>query len=215
MKLPEKFYPRLVMTIVGVMLCSMAVGFFKQSSFGVDPFQCFAQGVWGHFFESRISYGSYYVILSALMLVIDLFWDRHYIGIATFINMFLTGYVVDFSTNLIGKLCPQPGMVIRIVFLLIGIVAMCFSSSLYMTSDLGVSVYDAMPIIFSNKSKKPFKFCRIGSDLICVTIGTICVLLGAVGAGLPGLGTIITAFFMGPLVDFFNRTFSRPLLEKM
>ncbi len=213
MKLPEKFAPRLVMTIVGVLICSIAVGFFKQSRFGVDPFQIFAQGTWGHFFGS-MSYGTYYVILNALMLLLVLVLDKHYIGIATFINLFLTGYIVDFSSGVIAELCPEPSMIIRVVFLIVGVVAMCFSSSLYMTSDLGVSTYDALPIIASNRGPVPFKFCRIISDLICVSIGTVCVLLGATGAQLPGLGTIITAFFMGPLVDFFNRRFSRPLLER-
>ena len=200
----DRFSLRLGMTISGVMLCSIAIGFFKCSLFGVDPFQCFAQGSWGRFF-AQFSYGSYYAVLSLVLLVVDLFLDKHYIGIATFINMFLTGYVVDFSTNIIPQIFPEPGLVIRAVLLLIGVVVMCFSSSLYMTSDLGVSVYDAIPIVISDKTKKPFRFCRIGCDLICVIIGTLCGLL-------PGIGTLVTAFFMGPLIEFFNTYFSRPLL---
>lgn len=203
--LPEKFRPRLIMTASGVILCAIAVGFFKCSLFGVDPFQCFAQGSWMHFMSS-ISYGTYYTGLSLIMLILDFFLDKHYIGIATFINMFLTGYVVDFSQAVIQRLAPSPSMALRIVFLIIAVVVMCFASSLYMTSDLGVSVYDAIPIIISNKSRKPFRFCRIGCDLICVIVGTVCGLL-------PGIGTLITAFFMGPLIELFNVKFSRPLLN--
>jgi uncharacterized membrane protein YczE len=147
------------------------------------------------------------------MLALDWFLDRHYIGIATFINLFLTGYIVDFSQKTLAGLCPEPGLPLRLVFLAVGVVLMCFAASLYMTADLGVSVYDAIPIIISNRTGWPFKFMRISTDLICVAIGTLCVLAGAVGAPLPGIGTIITAFFMGPLVDFFNRRFSEPLLE--
>ena len=213
MRLPETFRPRLTMTLTGVLLCSIAVGFFKCSLFGVDPFQCFAMGSWGKF-GSMLSYGTYYMLLSLVMLAVDWFLDRHYIGIATFINLFLTGYIVDFSQHTISRLCPEPGLVLRVVFLAVGVVLMCFASSLYMTADLGVSVYDAIPIVISNRKGWPFKFVRISSDLVCVIIGTLCVLAGAVGAPLPGLGTIITAFFMGPLVDFFNRKFSRPLLDK-
>lgn len=203
--LPEKFYPRLVMTSAGVVLCAVAVGFFKCSLFGVDPFQCFAQGSWQRFM-GNFSYGTYYTGLSLIMLVVDLLLDKHYIGIATFINMFLTGYIVDFSQSVINRLMPSPSIVIRILMLLFAVVVMCFASSLYMTSDLGVSVYDAIPIIISNRSKKPFRFCRIGCDLICVIIGTLCNLI-------PGIGTLITAFFMGPLIEFFNVTFSRPFLD--
>lgn len=200
----NKLKLRILMTIGGVMLCSIAVGFFKCSLFGVDPFQCFAQGSWGRFF-GNISYGTYYMGISILMLIIDLFLDKHYIGIATFINLFLTGYIVDFATNVLLEVAPDPGMGLRIIMLLIGVVMMCFASSLYMTSDLGVSVYDAIPIVISNRTGKQFRFCRIGCDLICVIIGTVCGLM-------PGLGTIITAFFMGPLIEFFNTVFSRPLL---
>lgn len=204
MKLPQKFVLRLIMTAGGVILCAVAVGFFKCSLFGVDPFQCLAQGIWGRFF-GRFSYGSYYMVLSLIMLVADLFLDRHYIGIATFINLFLTGYVVDFSRIAIERLLPDPGFSVRVVLLLIAVVLMCFASALYMTSDLGVSVYDALPIIVSNRSRKPFRFCRIGGDLICVSIGALCGLL-------PGPGTLVTAFFMGPLIEFFNHTIARPML---
>ena len=203
--LPNQFRPRLIMTITGVILCAIAVGFFKCSLFGVDPFQCFAQGSWQRFM-GNISYGTYYTGLSLFMLALDLFLDKHYIGIATFINMFLTGYIVDFSQAAINRLVPSPSIAARVLMLLIAVVIMCFASSLYMTSDLGVSVYDALPIIISNKSRKPFRFCRIGCDLICVIVGTLCGLL-------PGLGTLITAFFMGPLIEFFNVKFSRPLLD--
>lgn len=51
---------RTVMTTSGVILCAAAIGFFKCSCFGVDPFQCFAQGIWGHFFAEKASYGFYY-----------------------------------------------------------------------------------------------------------------------------------------------------------
>lgn len=206
--LPGQFRLRLLMTVSGVVLCAIAVGFFKCSLFGVDPFQCFAMGVWEHFFGS-LSYGGYYIILSLLMLAADFFLDKHYIGIATFVNLFLTGYVVDFSRLAISYFLPSPTLPERIVLLLIAVVLMCFASSLYMTSDLGVSVYDAIPIVISNRSKLPFRFARVGCDLICVSIGVACGMKLGVDAG---PGTIITAFFMGPLVDLFNRVFSHPLL---
>lgn len=204
MKLPENFSKRICMTVAGVMLCAVAVGFFKCSVFGVDPFQCFAMGSWGRFL-GFLSYGTYYVILNACLLIVDLFLDRHYIGIATFINLFLTGYVVEFSQNIINTFLPDPSLPVRVVLLAIAVVLMCFASALYMTSDLGVSTYDAIPIVISNRTRKPFKFVRITCDLICVVIGTVCGMM-------PGLGTIITAFFMGPLVDFFNRTVAEPML---
>lgn len=205
MKFPENFKKRICMTTVGVTLCAIAVGFFRCSQFGVDPFQCFAQGIWGHFFEKSVSYGFYYMILSGMMLLLDLVIARRCMGVATLVNMFLTGYIVDFTCVVINHVAPTPSLVLRILFLIIAVLVMCFASSLYMTSNLGVSVYDAIPIVIAERRKFPFKFVRISSDLICVIIGTLSGLL-------PGIGTLITAFFMGPLIEFFNHRFSEPFL---
>lgn len=212
-ELPELFGRRLGMCLAGTMLCAFAVGFFRCSFFGVDPFQCFAMGTWGRF-GSAWSYGTFYMVLNLAMLVLDFALDRHYIGLATFINLFLTGYVVDFSVGLISHFCPDPGLAERVIFLAVGIVVMCFASSLYMSADMGVSAYDAIPIWISKHYHRQFRIVRIISDIICVVIGTVCVLAGAVDGQLPGIGTIITALFMGPLIDFFNRRFSQPLLAR-
>lgn len=205
MKLPDNFQKRVFMTAAGVILCAAAVGFFKCSRFGVDPFQCFAQGVWGRFFEPGISYGVYYTVLSGILLLIDLFIARNCLGVATLVNMFLTGYIVDFTAGVITYCAPDPALPVRVLFLAIGVLVMCFASSLYMTSNLGVSVYDAIPIVISRSRRLPFKFVRIACDLLCVIIGTLSGLL-------PGVGTLITAFFMGPLIEFFNHRFSEPFL---
>ena len=202
---PDKFGRRLAMCLTGVLLCSFAVGFFKCSLFGVDPFQCFSMGTWG-FFTDKISYGLYYSILNILFLAAVLLLNKHYIGIATLINLFLTGYIADFAWETIGRAVPDPTLLQRIGLLGFGVILMCFAGSLYMTADLGVSVYDAIPIIISERTG------RIITDFIIVAIGTACVLCGSKGQ-YPGLGTVISALFMGPLIDFFNRRFSGPLLE--
>lgn len=205
MKFPENFKKRIVMTTSGVILCAIAVGFFKCSRFGVDPFQCFSQGIWMHFFEKSISFGLYYIILSGIMMLFDLVIAKKYMGAATLVSMFLSGYIVDFTCKVISHFSPAPSLPLRILFLSVAVFIMCFASSLYMTSNLGVSVYDAIPIVITDNRKLPFKFVRIGCDLLCVSIGILTGLL-------PGIGTLITAFFMGPLIEFFNHHISEPLL---
>jgi len=86
----------------------------------------------------------------------------------------------------------------------------CLAGSLYFTADLGVSTYDIWALVLDKRTRFPFRFLRIATDLLCV--GTGFALLGFRTAGVIGVGTIITAFFMGPLIDFFNRKVSRPML---
>lgn len=207
---------RILMSLFGVVICAVSVGVFKLAAFGVDPFQSLMSGL-----DSLIpiKFGTLYVIVNAVLLLFSLIADRHNIGIATFINLFLLGYITQFTYDLLQKLFPEPSIIFRAVCLLIGIVVICFGSSLYMTADLGVSTYDAVAIVISGKWKiGKFKYVRICTDLVCVAAG--CALFLAAGnpaskiPQIAGIGTIITAFFMGPLIEYFNEKVARPLLKE-
>ena len=219
-KLDGEMKRRLAMTFGGVLIAGFSVGMFQFSLMGMDPFQVFAHGIWtqlqhimtgaglklftDYTAEPVIGYGIVYMVINMVLLVFDFFLDKKKIGIATFINLFLLGYVVDFSHNLWKNLIPNPTFIVKLAFLLVAIVIMCFASALYFTSDLGVSTYDAIALALSEQRKWDFKFVRITCDLICTGLGF------AMGV-LPGIGTIITAFFMGPLIEFFNVKVARPL----
>lgn len=200
----KKNVRRVGMTLFGVFICAISVGFFNNSLFGADPFQCFANGL---DIVIPLDFGTLYTLISILMLVMVFFLGRHFIGLGTFINLFLTGYVAQFSTWAIGQLVPDPSMAVRIVFLVVGIVVMCFASAFYFTADLGVSVYDAIALHLDNKLPIPFRVIRICTDLVCVGVGFA---LGAI----VGVGTLITALFMGPLIDYFNRKVAIPFLAR-
>lgn len=206
---------RIAMSLFGVIICAIAVGFFKIAALGVDPFQSFMSGMDKLI---PIEFGTLYVIVNACLLVFTLLVYRKNIGLATFINLFLLGYITQFTYEYLQTVLVEPSLLTRCVCLLIGIVVMCFSSALYMTADLGVSPYDSIAIIFSTKWKLgKFQYVRIVCDLICVVVGvTIYLIAGGTWGEVPavaGVGTIITAFFMGPLIEFFNVTVARPLLK--
>ena len=82
----------------------------------------------------------------------------------------------------------NPSMPVRLLCLLVGIVIICFGSALYMTADL-----------------------------VCVVTGAVLFLIAGGTFGqiptIAGIGTIITAFFMGPLIELFNVKVARPMLK--
>ena len=127
---------------------------------------------------------------------------------------FGTLYVI---VNILLLLFPALGLGGRALLLVSALVPLSLASSLYFTADLGVSTYDAVALVWSERQRRiPFPLCRILTDSACVLAGgTLCLLSGM---SLPqlfgsiGIATVITAFFMGPLIEFFNKTVSRPLL---
>ena len=203
------------MSLCGVIICAISVGIFKIAALGVDPFQSFMAGLDAII---PLKFGILYVITNAVLLLFALIFDRHYIGVATFINLFLLGFITQFTYELLQKIIVNPSIVVRIICLVVGVVIICFGSAFYMTADLGVSTYDAIALIISQTWKKgKFQYVRIITDLVCVILGVLLFLLaGGKILQIPtiaGVGTIITAFFMGPLIEFFNVHVARPVLN--
>ena len=207
---------RIFMSLAGVFICAVSVGIFKIAAFGVDPFQALMSGLDNMI---PIPFGTLYVLVNLVLLVFSLIADRSNIGIATFLNLFLLGYITQFTYEMLQLLLPAPTLIVRALCPLAGIVIICFGSSLYMTAKLGVSTYDAVAIVLSGKWKwGQFKYVRICCDLVCVLLGvTFFLLSGGSIAQIPaiaGIGTVITAFFMGPLIQFFCDHVAIPFLEK-
>ncbi|MBR5320634.1 MAG: hypothetical protein IKU41_02210, partial [Clostridia bacterium] len=80
------------------------------------------------------------------------------------------------------------------------------SASLYFNCNLGVSPYDALGFVLEEKVKLKYKWCRVITDLVCT--GIAFALSGPIG-----VGTVVTAFFMGPVISFCDSTISKKVLQ--
>ncbi|WP_267202408.1 YczE/YyaS/YitT family protein [Limosilactobacillus kribbianus] len=194
---------RIIMAFCGVVLCGFCVGALQKADLGVDPFTCFVTGI-ANIFGS--TYSTFYLILTGLLLALVFILRRHYIGVATVINLFFTGVAADGMHRLLDLLAPHPGLGFRAALMAVAIVFSCLAAALYFTADLGVSAYNAIALIAAYQYKLlPFKYCRIISDSLCVLVGFLFnVTLG--------VGTIVTALFMGPLTQWFRTHVAEPLL---
>ena len=214
MKRPDHFEKRVLMSVLGVVTCGVSVGMFKHAALGVDPYQTLMSGLDA---VVPLNFGTLYVIANLLLLLFALTMDRSKIGLATLINLFLLGYIAEFSQGCMAAVMPTPSLPARFALLVAAIVIMCLASAFYFTADLGVSTYDAVALIWSERQRRiPFFACRVITDLICVLCGT--ALCAAAGYSMNriaeevNIGTIITAFFMGPLIELFNVRVARPFL---
>jgi len=196
------------MSLTGVSLLGVCVALLRKAAFGTDPFTCLIVGVANIF---HTTYGTVYPVLIGIMIVYTFFADRHYIGIATVLNLFIVGPVGDLAFAGFNSLYDASTIWIRIITLAAALILLCFASSLYIAADLGVSGYDALSLIMSDKLKGKawgkYRYCRIFTDLVCVTIGYIC-------SAAIGIGTVITAFFMGPFTQWCIDHIAFPMLGR-
>ena len=91
---------RIIMSIVGVMLCAISVAFFKYAAFGMDAFQVFVNGMME---VVPIRYGTLYVIINGVLFLFTFACDKHYIGMATIITAFCMGPLIEVFTKKIAE----------------------------------------------------------------------------------------------------------------
>lgn len=196
-------YKRILMMLIGNVILGTGAGMLRAADFGVDPYQCFVLGIDK---ALKLGYGTTFVIVNAVFLVLMLILARKMLNVGTLVNMFFLGYIIDFSYSMCMKITSSPSFFVRVVYFIVSILLITFSSAVIYTADMGVSTYDWIALKTAEVQKKvSFKWCRVGTDLICVIIGLVFSII-------PGIGTIVTAFLLGPLVSFFRTYCSEPFL---
>ena len=106
------------MMLVGILFIGICVGSFRLSEFGVDAFTCMNLGISGFI---RMSFGTWQLIMNAVILVVIFFTVRRCIGLGTIVNMVCVGYLADFICWLFQDILKvEMSLPLRIVALIIG-----------------------------------------------------------------------------------------------
>lgn len=148
-----------------------------------------------------IQFGTAYLLFSFVLMIGILVFDRSTIGFGTGAVMTLNGYVSDLVFFLLN-LIPIEGtgiFVFRLLLLGTGIILMCLGVGFCFNTHIGISAYDAAVFVIVERTvgQKKYKWIRIANDSASVVAG---FLLGSV----PGIGTLILAFFTAPCTFVFR-----------
>ena len=206
MKDEKKYSPkRILLMLVGILLIGMCVASYRISGFGVDAFSCMNLGVSGFL---RMTFGTWQLIVNAVLLVVVWFTIRDCIGLGTVVNMVCVGYTADFLCWIfLDQIGLHVTMPLRIFFLILGTLLASLGCACYMIANMGISPYDSVAFIIVKYAheKISFRLARVMSDLVVIVIGvTFCVIAHNNIWAIVGLGTIVNACLNGPLIQFFR-----------
>lgn len=210
---------RVVLSFISIIVMGFGISLFSVSGFGVDPFTSMNMNVAS---TLGIGFGTYQLIVNAVILLyVIIVAHRGLVGVGTVFNMVGCGYSCEFFQSLIQPVVnTHYTYAIRIPLLLIGIITLCFACSLFFTANIGVGPYDALGFMLSRGIKLEHKWVRVITDVTVILIGL--VISGGLNAILSGnfsevknigIGTIITAFCMGPLINAFNKNVSAKIFN--
>lgn len=193
--------PRMLVAAIGLIFCGIGVGLSLYADLGVDPASVMETGVAR---VTGLSFGTATALINLAILLVVLFIDRSYINISSLLAIFFIGYVADAVTWVLNLVFLQsPSLAGRIALLLIGNVIIALGVAVYIVPKLGVGAIDLVSQIISDKGHLTYRWVRIAGDLSYLLIGW--ALGGAVG-----VGTVVSAFMVGPVVQFW-----RPIVYKV
>ena len=196
---------RLVIMFIGSVVLGIGVSIFKLSGWGNDPFSGMIMALSD---QVGIQYGTFLILFNLPLFMIEYFFGKKLIGIGTLINMFLVGYFVSFFYHIWLNYIGVPELVWqKLLTVCLGVIVCSLGVSLYQTPNVGVAPYDSLSLILKERFPKiPYFWLRMSNDGFCAVV---CYLTG----GIVGLGTLVSAFGLGPIIHFFNVNFTEKLLR--
>ena len=203
----KEFIWKALMSLIGIILISFGAALSQTMNMGLDPFTAINTGA-----SELLGFtlGNYQLFVNAAILAIVLFFDRKIIGWGTIFNLVLVGYMIEFFISMLESFIDptQFAFIVQLLITVVAILIFTFGVALYMDADLGVSPYDAIAPVITDRVSASYKTVRMIQDIIVVIIAWI---LG----GPVGVSTFITGFLAGPLIDFFSNRFTRKLSDKV
>lgn len=180
---------RLIQLYGGLLLYGIASALMLRSNLGLDPWGVFHQGVAAH---AGWSFGTVVLVIGAIVLLLWLPL-RQRPGLGTISNMLLIGIATDMALSVIGS---PSGLAPRVAMLISGIVLCGVAGAAYIGAGFGPGPRDGLMTGLVDRTGLSVRLVRTTLELLVLAGGW---LLG----GTVGLGTVLYAFGIGSLVQFF------------
>ena len=171
---------------IGLSIFGFGHAILFGSNFGVSPWMVLAQGLAIQF---EIGIGLSIIVVSFGVL---LFWIplKEKPGIGTFINFFVVAAVIEMTLPYIPY---QTDIPLKLFQVFLGILVIGIGGSIYLIANLGPGPRDGLMTGISRKTKIPMAYVRNVLEISVVIIGWS---LG----GTAGVGTLIFAIMIGPVI---------------
>lgn len=180
---------RVARLVAGCVLLGSGIAFMVLSDLGLSPWDVLHQGVSE---RTGIPIGAV-VILVGLAVLAAWIPLRQRLRVATAVNVVLVGLIVDATI----ALTPDPTTASSKAAALIGgVLLISVGTALYIGAHLGTGPRDGLMTALAERSGRSIRLVRTAIELAALVAGR---LLG----GSVGVGTVVFAIAIGPLIQLF------------
>jgi len=186
----QAFFTRCLFFITGIIVLSFGITLtIKGQLFGVGSWDVLHIGLTN---TLGLTIGSWSIILGLAILAFDMLITKKSPLPGTFIDMFLAGIFIDIFNYWLPDI---DGFWMQLVSYLTGLVLLGWGCGMYMVANLGIGPRDTLMLMMVHKLGWSVTRSRTTME---VTVAVLGFLLG----GPIGIGTVIMAFGLGPIVQF-------------
>ncbi len=201
---------RILIYCAGVLILALGLVLNSKTGLGVSAVLCLP------FALSKItslSFGTLTTILYLVFVAAQLAMTRK-ADMAIILQLpfsVLFGWIIDFY-NLFIKI-ENPSLITGLCLLAAAVVLTALGVVMMVSMNLIINPADGFSHTISKITGKPFGTVKLIADisLVCLT-AVVCMILVQHLIGI-GLGTVVSAVCIGPLINFFTAKFSGPLIR--
>jgi len=185
---------RSILASIGLMLFAFGYHLQVVANIGLSPWTALNDGL-----AQRLgmTLGQASIIISVIIVVSDLVMKER-IGLGTLLDTFVVGWGMDFFAGL-DFIPVQTDFLPGLLLLFLGTVGACVGQWFYMTAALSCGPRDAFLVALGKRLPR----LSIGTVniLLLLTVSALAFVLG----GQLGIGTLITLFGTGVVMDAVNK----------
>lgn len=180
---------RLPQLLAGLVLYGFSMAMMIRADLGLDPWDVLHQGLTRYV---PLSFGTVTIVVGAVVLLL---WIplRQWPGLGTVLNVVVVGLAADVGLGLIPR--PDP-IAVRLLLLVGGVVANGLAGATYLGSQFGPGPRDGLMTGLAHRTHGSIRLIRTAIELSVLGVGFV---LG----GTVGVGTVLYAASIGPLIQLF------------
>ena len=192
---PRAVLPRLPGLLAGLVLFGVGIALMAEAGMGLGPWEVFHQGIAT---QTGLQLGTVSILLG-IPILLAWFPLGERPGVGTLLNIALIGTATNVA---LGVLPAANGQPLALVMMAVGVVTIAAGSGLYLASDLGPGPRDGLMTGLHYRFGWSIRRARTAVELTVLAAGFV-------AGGTIGLGTVVFALGIGPLVQVMLRLFDR------
>lgn len=199
-------FKRVFNYLLGLWFITLGIGFSIKSNLGATPVSSVPYTlnlIWG------IEIGQATIIFHAILVLIELVLLRKDFKVKHFLQVFvgiLFGYFTSFSVGLMGFIPDSTSILFELLLTCLSIFSVALGLFFYVPANIIPLSVDGVTQALAIAFNRPFSKTKVVYDVGLLVISLILcfVFLGVIGGSI-GIGTILSAVFVGIVLKYIHK----------